>query len=53
MSKLIEMSPELQVIERPSPGNEIIERALVLLNQQIWCWGRDILRPEGLSLIHI
>jgi len=41
------MSPELQVIERPRPGNEIIERALVLLNQQIWCWGRDILRPEG------
>ncbi len=41
------MSPELQVIERPSTVNEIIERALVLLNQQIWCWGRDILRPEG------
>tara|TARA_B100000676_G_scaffold263704_1_gene275603 strand:+ start:1857 stop:2483 length:627 start_codon:yes stop_codon:yes gene_type:complete len=25
----------------------LIDRAILLLSQEIWCWGRDILRPEG------
>ncbi|MCH2178588.1 MAG: hypothetical protein MK106_07265 [Mariniblastus sp.] len=25
----------------------LIQHAVELLSQQIWCWGRDILRPEG------
>ena len=30
---------------------EAIRRAVDLLSQQIWCWGQDILRPEGNWLI--
>ncbi|MEM9353524.1 MAG: hypothetical protein AAGA92_10970 [Planctomycetota bacterium] len=26
---------------------ELIEHSIDLLSQQIWCWGRDILRPDG------
>ena len=29
------------------------KRGLDLLSQQIWCWGRDILRPEGNWLLEI
>ena len=25
----------------------LLDYAMVLLNQQCWCWGRDILRPDG------
>ena len=28
-------------------------RAEILLNQQIWCWGRDVLRPEGNWLLEV
>jgi hypothetical protein len=27
--------------------DEFIKNAVGLLSQQLWCWGRDILRPEG------
>ena len=47
------MAAELEVIEHPKAENEIIRRALALLNQQLWCWGRDILRPEGNWLLEI
>ena len=30
-----------------------IEHAVGLLSQQAWCWGRDILRPEGNWLLEI
>lgn len=30
-----------------------IRRAVGLLSQQTWCWGRDILRPEGNWLLEI
>ncbi len=30
-----------------------IEYAVGLLSQQAWCWGRDILRPEGNWLLEI
>ena len=26
---------------------DLIDRGILLLSQEIWCWGRDILRPEG------
>ncbi len=32
---------------------ELKKRAVKLLSQQIWCWGRDILRPDGNWLIEI
>ena len=32
---------------------EPIKHAVGLLSQQLWCWGRDILRPEGNWLIEI
>ena len=28
-----------------------LARGVDLLSQQIWCWGRDILRPEGNVLL--
>jgi len=28
-----------------------IEGAVALLSQQVWCWGQDVLRPEGNWLI--
>ena len=39
-------------------GNEepigiALEHAINLLSQQVWCWGRDILRPEGNFLLDI
>jgi hypothetical protein len=46
---LIEMqTPDQQDMER-----EPIGHAIDLLNQQTWCWGRDILRPEGNWLVAI
>ncbi|MDB4809764.1 hypothetical protein OAH34_01065 [bacterium] len=30
-----------------------VDDAVNLLSQQIWCWGRDILRPEGNWLLEI
>ena len=30
-----------------------VERAVDLLSQQVWCWGRDVLRPEGNYLLEI
>jgi len=33
--------------------SEPIEHAVGLLSQQVWCWGRDILRPEGNWLLEI
>lgn len=26
---------------------KLIKQAVGLLSQQVWCWGRDIIRPEG------
>ncbi len=37
-----------QFVER-----ELLEHAVDLLSQQIWCWGRDILRPAGNWLLEI
>ncbi len=37
----------------PECDQERIDRAVCLLSQQIWCWGRDILRPEGNWLLNL
>lgn len=31
----------------------LLEGAIGLLSQQVWCWGRDILRPKGNWLLEI
>ena len=33
-------------------ASSVIDHAVGLLSQQIWCWGRDILRSEGNWLLH-
>ena len=34
-------------------GSDPIDHAVDLLSQQLWCWGRDVLRPEGNWLLEI
>lgn len=34
-------------------NKDLVQHALVLLNQQIWCWGCDILRLEGNWLLEV
>jgi hypothetical protein len=29
------------------PHGELLELAVTLFSQQVWCWGQDILRPKG------
>lgn len=31
----------------------LIEHAIALLSQEVWCWGRDILRPKGNYLLEV
>lgn len=33
--------------------NTSIDHAVGLLSQQVWCWGRDVLRPEGNWLLEL
>lgn len=49
----IEMPIALEDDPEAEPSNPLIERAVGLLSQQIWCWGRDIVREEGNWLIEI
>lgn len=41
--------------ENDQRSNQItsIEHAVALLSQQVWCWGRDVLRPEGNWLLEL
>ena len=32
---------------KKSPEDLLVRKAIDLLSQQCWCWGRDILRPSG------
>lgn len=41
-----------QADDRPAEGG-FLEQAVELLSQQTWCWGRDIMRPEGNWLMEI
>lgn len=34
-------------LSKPNIEINLIENAVELLSQQVWCWGRDVLRPEG------
>lgn len=38
-------------VERSSHRGRLHQRAIGLLDQQLWCWGRDIARPEGNVLL--
>ena len=48
-----EISTALEVNDRGRVEGEFIEDRVSLLSQQVWCWGRDILRPEGNWLVEI
>ena len=41
------MPTTVEVNDQQEAGSDAIKDAVGLLNQQTWCWGRDILRPEG------
>ena len=43
----------LQTVKRCSSEKILISRAVKLLSQQVWCWGRDIERIEGNWLMEI
>ena len=43
----------LQTVKSFSPDKVLISRAARLLSQQVWCWGRDIERPDGNWLMEI
>ena len=43
----------LQTVKRCSSEKTLISRAVKLLSQQVWCWGRDIERLEGNWLMEI
>ena len=43
----------LQTVKRCSSEKTLISRAVKLLSQQVWCWGRDIERIEGNWLMEI
>lgn len=47
------MSTTLPVNNPQSVEAGLLERGVALLSQQIWCWGRDITRPEGNWLIEV
>ena len=47
------MSVHLQAIDENCTRSELLKHAEGLLSQQIWCWGCDIMRPEGNWLIEI
>ena len=47
------MSTALRVNDHERVEGELLRQAVSLLNQQVWCWGRDILRPEGNWLCEI
>ncbi|MEM6779400.1 MAG: hypothetical protein AAF670_17225 [Planctomycetota bacterium] len=47
------MFTETEVVERQPVGCDPVEQAVGLLSQQAWCWGRDVLRPEGNWLLEI
>ena len=47
------MSTALQVNDRERAEGELLAQAVALLSQQVWCWGCDILRPEGNWLLEI
>ena len=47
------MFPRLSGNTSLTINRDLIDRAITLLSQEIWCWGRDILRPEGNWLLEV
>ncbi|GJL55094.1 MAG: hypothetical protein NPIRA02_22260 [Nitrospirales bacterium] len=47
------MSTALRANDHERVEGKILEQAVSLLSQQVWCWGRDIVRPEGNWLLEI
>ena len=47
------MSTALRVNDHERVEGVLLREAVNLLSQQVWCWGRDILRPEGNWLLEI
>lgn len=47
------MAAAIDTKDQRTFGRELLKRGVALLSQQIWCWGRDILRPEGNFLLEI
>ena len=49
----LEMHSGRQIVVQKQPDKALSKHAVTLLSQQIWCWGRDILRSEGNWLLEI
>ena len=47
------MTVPLQTKDQQRARGDLNKHAVGLFSQQIWCWGQDILRPEGNWLIEI
>ena len=47
------MTAPTQAVDQQRARGDLNKHAVGLFSQQIWCWGRDILRPEGNWLIEI
>ncbi|QDU00008.1 hypothetical protein [Gimesia aquarii] len=47
------MSVARQVNHHKRSEAEFIKHAVGLLSQQVWCWGRDVLRAEGNWLLEV
>ncbi|MEO1614225.1 MAG: hypothetical protein AAFV88_00155 [Planctomycetota bacterium] len=47
------MLAAIRPFEEQTMHRDPIETAVALLSQQAWCWGQDILRPEGNWLLEI
>ena len=41
------MSTSSRLNKAPIANGKLLKQAVTLFSQQVWCWGQDILRPEG------
>jgi len=47
------MLPHFLTASHSNDSRRLLRHAVGLLSQQCWCWGRDILRPEGNWLLEV
>lgn len=47
------MPTPLNGVDSQSVDGDLVKHAAGLLSQQVWCWGCDIIRPEGNWLIEL
>lgn len=47
------MSTVLRVNDHEREEGKFLAQAVSLLSQKLWCWGRDIFRPEGNWLLDV